>query len=80
MSFVELQGLGEIDRNTLANIVIVFDIIVIIWFTVHANLQTFWIKRETRAHEDKMVDMTDFSVRIKKLPPVKSIEKLDELA
>ena len=80
MSFVELQGLGEIDRNTLANIVIVFDIIVIIWFTVHGNLQRFWIKRETRTYQDELVDMTDFAVVIKKLPPIASIEELDELA
>lgn len=80
MSYVELQGLGEIDRNTLTNIVIVFDIIVIIWFTVHGNLQRFWIKRETRTYQDELVDMTDFAVVIKKLPPIASIEELDELA
>jgi len=80
VSYVELQGLGEIDRNTLTNIVIVFDIIVIIWFTVHGNLQRFWIKRETRTYQDELVDMTDFAVVIKKLPPIASIEELDELA
>ena len=57
----------------LSNIIIVFDILIIIWFTVHGNLQRFWIRREVRTFQDELFDMTDFAVSIKKLPPLNSV-------
>jgi len=62
----------------LSNIVIGFDIVIIIWFLLHTYLQGRWIKRETKTAQALRVDMTDFAVRIKKLPKIQSLEELEE--
>lgn len=61
-------AVGEIDRTLLANIVIISDFAIVVWFVVHTALQKLWIKRETVTSQAELVDMTDFAVRIKKLP------------
>ena len=39
VSDVQLDnGLGSIDRVFLINIVIIFDILIVIWFTIHSFL------------------------------------------
>ena len=43
---VDLGRLGEIRRNLLANIVMLCDAIVIIWFICHTFLLNRWIDTE----------------------------------
>ena len=41
-------------------------------------MQRRWIKRETTAAQAEHVDMTDFAVRVKKLPHIYSLDEVDE--
>ena len=63
VSELELEGgLGTLDRNWVANIIIICDILILLWFIVHTALQNSWIKRETRTSQAQNFEMPDFSV------------------
>ena len=79
MSTVNLGRVGEIRRNLLANIVMLCDAIVIIWFICHIWLLNRWIDNEKALNEKETVNMTDFACRIKRLPKVETADELNEL-
>lgn len=43
---IRLEGFGEISRTQLANIVMMCDALICIWFVCHTALQSCWIRRE----------------------------------
>ena len=69
-----MGSFGEIERNQLANIVMICDAIIIIWFIVYTFLLNRWINAEKQASEKMNVEMTDFACRIKRLPHIESMD------
>ena len=75
---MDLYYFGPIERQRLANIVIVCDaIICIIWV-----LNTMWVVRSTNVEkvivDSEFVQMADFAVRIKNLPDESAYDKSPE--
>ena len=66
---IDLPGGNTIQRQTLAIIVCVFDLIICLWVMVNIALFDIFIKREDQFVDDKYLQMTDFTVRLKNLPP-----------
>ena len=66
---MELAYYGPIDRNRLANIVISCDALIVIIFVINIA----WLSRSIAIEQFEVnhtyVQMADFSVRIKNLPP-----------
>ena len=54
----------------------VCDALICLWFVCHAALQAKWIRREANEIEKDFVQMTDFTVRVNKLPKVKQFAAL----
>jgi len=79
-SVISIAYFGEISRTQMANIVIGCDALICLWFLTHTALLSYWIKRESRDGEKEFVQMTDFAVRVGRLPVVESYDQLDELA
>lgn len=52
------------------------DAMICLWFVVHTGLLAYWIRRETFENEKDYVQMTDFTVRVNKLPKVKQFAAL----
>ena len=74
---VELAYIGKIPRNRLANIVISCDFVIVIIFVINIAWLSRSIAREQYDVNNKYVQMADFSVRIKHLPPKETYEHLD---
>ena len=67
------------DRQELANVVILCDGIIVIFLIFNMAYMFRAIDQERRVANDKALEMNDFSVRIKNLPPSEEYRSLDEL-
>ena len=76
---IDLPGGGTITRQTLAIIVCVMDLIICLWVILNISLFDIFIKREDRFVDDKYLQMTDFTVRIKNMPPQREYHTLYQL-
>ena len=56
------------------------DALICIWFVFHTAMQGYWIRREVFDVSKDFVQMTDFTVRVRNLPPIDSYDALDQLA
>lgn len=66
-------------RSDLTIIVITFDLLVCVTFVVLSALMMSWIDDEATINDVEYVQITDFSVRIKNLPPVSVYKNLEQL-
>ena len=67
------------DRQELANVVILCDGIIVIFLILNTAYMFRSIDQERRIANDKALEMNDFSVRIKNLPPCSEYRSLEEL-
>ena len=77
--YVNLPGDSSVSRHTLAIIVCIFDLLICVWVSVNISLQDVFIKREDTFVDDKYLQMTDFTVRIKGMPPQREYHSLPQL-
>ena len=76
---IDLPGGGTITRQNLAIMVCVMDLIICLWVILNISLFDIFIKREDRFVDDKYLQMTDFTVRIKNMPPQREYHTLYQL-
>ena len=43
---IRVEGYGQLPRTLLANIVMICDALICLWFLLHTILLSFWIRRE----------------------------------
>ena len=56
------------------------DAVICLWFCLQIVLTNFWIRRETAGGQKEYIQITDFAVRVSKLPKVYGYDQLEELA
>ena len=54
----------------------ILDLVICFWVILNISLTDIFIKREDRFVDDKYLQMTDFTVRIKNLPPIREYHTL----
>lgn len=73
---INLPGGNTITRQNLAFWVCILDLVVCLWVVLNISLFDIFIKREDRFVDDKYLQMTDFTVRIKNMPPQREYHTL----
>ena len=76
---IDLPWGSTVSRQNLAKIVCVLDLIICFWVVLNISLFDIFIKREDRFVDDKYLQMTDFTVRIKNMPPQRQYHSLYQL-
>ena len=76
---IDLPGDAQISRQSLAIAVCILDLIICLWVSVNISLFDIFIKREDTYVDNKYLQMTDFTVRIKNLPPMREYHNLSQL-
>ena len=74
---MDLYYYGEIERTTLANIVIGCDAAICVLWAINILWLARAIKREQHIVDIEFVQITDFAVRIKNLPDKAQYDTLD---
>ena len=78
-SIVNLRYFGPMERDRLANIVMVCDLVIMLVFAINLIILQRYIPMERHLIDQGTVMMTDFTVRVKNLPPLSEYETLDQL-
>ena len=76
---IDLPWGNTITRQSLAITVCVLDLVICLWVVLNISLFDIFIKREDRFVDDKYLQMTDFTVRIKNMPPQRQYHNLHQL-
>jgi len=59
----------SVSRSDLTIIIIAFDILVCVTFVILSGMMMGWIEEEALINDIDYTQITDFSIRIKNLPP-----------
>lgn len=64
-------------RSDLTIIVIAFDILVCVTFVILSGFMMGWIEEEAEVNDIDYIQITDFAMRIKNLPPLSEYKDLE---
>ena len=67
---------SSLSRESLTTLVVTMDLIICFVFIIYIKVEQVNIKRESQINDSDFVTMSDFTVRIKNMPPKKSYESL----
>jgi uncharacterized tellurite resistance protein B-like protein len=62
-------GNVKITRNTLTYVIVAFDLAICFLFIINTGWIQYYIEKEEAKIDYENVDLTDFTVRIRNLPP-----------